>query len=330
MENSPRDFFISYNSADADWGQWIAEQLEKAGYTTIIQAWDFLPGENFVIGMQEAARQARQTIAVLSDSYAQAQFTQPEWAAAFVQDPTGKRRKLIPVRVRPCQPDGLFAAIIYIDLVDKEEDMASRLLLAGVSSAPPQRKGPAGFPGKGSSGKGNQAASSGSSGSALSPKPAVFPKNLPPINKMLDVFIVYSPEDKVFLAEIEKQLAFLNQQGLIKTWNSSQILAGSEKNREIEIHWNQAQIILLLVSANLMYDSYEVVQRAIARGEAGTARVIPISLSPCLSDLPEKFAVLPLNGEPITRWAKRPDAYYDIAKGISEAAKQLLYAHEEA
>jgi TIR domain len=44
------DFFISYNKADRAWAEWIAWQLEQAGYQTTNQAWDFRPGSNFVLG----------------------------------------------------------------------------------------------------------------------------------------------------------------------------------------------------------------------------------------------------------------------------------------
>ena len=43
------DFFISYTKADLPWAEWIAWQLEAAGYTTLLQAWDFRPGSNFVL-----------------------------------------------------------------------------------------------------------------------------------------------------------------------------------------------------------------------------------------------------------------------------------------
>jgi hypothetical protein len=59
-------------------------------------------------------------------------FTKPEWAAALVKDPTGKDRKLLPVRVKKCQPDGLLTAIGYIDLVVLEEQAAKIALLEGV------------------------------------------------------------------------------------------------------------------------------------------------------------------------------------------------------
>src|SRR5438477_11109129 len=44
-----RDFFLSYNRADQAWAEWIARQLKAAGYSTVLQAWDFLPGSNFVL-----------------------------------------------------------------------------------------------------------------------------------------------------------------------------------------------------------------------------------------------------------------------------------------
>ncbi len=49
-----KDFFISFNSADQTWAEWIAWQLEEGDYEVVIQAWDFLPGENFVIEMQKS------------------------------------------------------------------------------------------------------------------------------------------------------------------------------------------------------------------------------------------------------------------------------------
>jgi len=127
-----KDFFVSYNSADRTWAEWIAWQLEEAGYTTVLQAWDFRPGSNFVLEMQRAAKEAKRTIAVLSPDYLGARFTQPEWAAAFAQDPTGEKGILLPVRVWECEPEGLLPQIVYIDLVDLEETAAKDTLLAGV------------------------------------------------------------------------------------------------------------------------------------------------------------------------------------------------------
>ncbi len=117
MTEKKKDFFISYNGKDKDWAEWIAWQLEDTGYSVVIQAWDFRPGGNFVLEMQKAA-QAERTLVVLSPNYLAAQFTQPEWAAAFAQDPTGEKGISLPVRVAECNLQGLLPVIIYIDLVD--------------------------------------------------------------------------------------------------------------------------------------------------------------------------------------------------------------------
>ncbi len=142
-----KHFFLSYNRADRPWAEWIAWQLEEAGYTTVLQAWDFRPGSNFVLEMQRAATEAERTIAVLSPSYLEARFTQPEWAAAFARDPTGEQGTLLPVRVRECDLRGLLPQIIYIDLVGLDEAAAREALLAGVRRQRARPTAPPGFPG---------------------------------------------------------------------------------------------------------------------------------------------------------------------------------------
>jgi TIR domain len=127
-----KDFFISYNKADRSWAEWIAWQLEAANYTTVLQAWDFLPGSNFVLAMQDAAVQATRTIAVLSPNYLTSRFTQPEWATAFAQDPTGEQGLLVLVRVQDCDSHGLLPQLIYIDMVNLDESAARMALLTGL------------------------------------------------------------------------------------------------------------------------------------------------------------------------------------------------------
>lgn len=147
MDSDPvKDFFISYAHQNWDWAKWISQQLEKAGYSTILPARDFRSGTNFILEMDRATH-ARRTIAVLSPEYLASQFTQPEWAAALRLDPTGAQGLLVPVRVLPCDVQGLLAQILYIDLVgvDQDEEKAQKFLLAGVQTTPKELK-PAAFP----------------------------------------------------------------------------------------------------------------------------------------------------------------------------------------
>src|SRR5439155_14243054 len=103
----------SYRTIDQSWAEWIAWALEEAGYMTIIQAWDFRPGSNFALEMDQAAKEARRTVAVLSPDYLDSLYAQPEWAAAFAQDPTGAKHTLVPVRVRECDLKGLLSQVVY-------------------------------------------------------------------------------------------------------------------------------------------------------------------------------------------------------------------------
>jgi len=127
-----RDFFISYTSADVAWAEWIAHTLEQAGYTTVVQAWDFRPGENFIQRMNQALEEADRVLAVMSAVYFTSQYATDEWTAALIRG-RDQRDRLLPVRVEPCTPPPLIANRVYIDLVDLGEDEATARLRAGVS-----------------------------------------------------------------------------------------------------------------------------------------------------------------------------------------------------
>ncbi|NEQ53525.1 MAG: toll/interleukin-1 receptor domain-containing protein [Leptolyngbya sp. SIO3F4] len=147
-----KDFFVSYNSANRAWAEWIAWVLEENGYSVIIQAWDFMAGGNFILEMQRATTEAERTVMVLSDDYLKALYTQPEWAAAFKLDPTSANRKLLPIRVAPCKPTGMLAPLIYIDLVDQSEAKAEELILAALQDRAKPKVRPA-FPKEGDTAK---------------------------------------------------------------------------------------------------------------------------------------------------------------------------------
>jgi hypothetical protein len=136
VADSPgRDFFISYTGINRPWSEWIAVQLEAAGYTTVLQAWDFRPGSDFLHQMQQATTKAGRTIAVLSPAYFGSAFSEAEWRAAFHQDPTGEEGLLVPVRVQECAPPGLLVSRVYVDLIDTDEATARQRLPTGVDQS---------------------------------------------------------------------------------------------------------------------------------------------------------------------------------------------------
>ncbi len=143
-----KDFFISYTRVDRPWAEWIAWQLEQAGFETVVQAWDFRPGSNFVVGMDRASKDAERTLAVLSPDYLKSVNATAEWAAAFARDPAGEKGRLLPVRVREVELEGLLAQVVYVDLVGLGEAAARQRLLKDLARGGTRPSTPPPFPGR--------------------------------------------------------------------------------------------------------------------------------------------------------------------------------------
>jgi hypothetical protein len=132
MGDASKAFFISHAGADVAWARWLDWELRAAGYGTVVQCYDFRPGNNFVLEIERALGQAERVLAVLSPAYLRSGFAGAEWAAAFAEDPSGAKAKLVPVRVADFTPEGLFRALIHIDLFGKNDSDARAALLDGL------------------------------------------------------------------------------------------------------------------------------------------------------------------------------------------------------
>jgi WD40 repeat protein len=129
------DFFLSYTQADRVWAEWIAWVLEEDGHRVLIQAWDFVPGTNWILGMQAGIEKSTRTIAVLSADYLASVYGSAEWQAAYAADPSGTRRKLLVVRVADCSRPKLLAGVVGVDLFGLDDADATVQLRAMVSGA---------------------------------------------------------------------------------------------------------------------------------------------------------------------------------------------------
>lgn len=128
------DFFISYTGADRAWAEWIAWVLEAGGHSTVVQAWDFQPGDNFIAKMHQATQECERTVIVLSAAYQRSYFGEMEWAAALAQ-----KKRLVPVRIEEIEPAGLLKGIVYVDLVGRNVETAREALLSQMND---ERKKP--------------------------------------------------------------------------------------------------------------------------------------------------------------------------------------------
>ena len=127
--DGPIQIFVSYSTADERWATWMAWELENAGYRAMLQAWDFVPGTNFIEFMDRGVSRSAAVVAVLSQRYVDSPYGRLEWQAALQADKGNPTGRLVTVRVEDCQVDGLLGIITYIDLVGVTDQHQARALL---------------------------------------------------------------------------------------------------------------------------------------------------------------------------------------------------------
>ena len=128
-----KDFFVSYTGADLNHATWVAEVLEKSGYTVTIQAWDFKPGDNFVSKINEALSECKKLVVILSRNYLKSKWCEAEWTSKITEQINLNERRIIPIRIEPVNLSGLLSPIVYIDIVDKTETDAIQAIKIGVA-----------------------------------------------------------------------------------------------------------------------------------------------------------------------------------------------------
>jgi TIR domain-containing protein len=141
------------------------------------------------------------------------------------------------------------------------------------------------------------------------------------------LFYSYSHKDEAMRDALETHLALLRREGIIASWHDRRIIAGQEWKGQIDRHLDEADIILLLISADFLASEYcyEVeMQRALARHQAGEACVIPVIIrSVDWSSAPfATLQALPKDAKPITRWDDPDEAWTDVARGLRRAAEE--------
>ena len=151
---------------------------------------------------------------------------------------------------------------------------------------------------------------------------------LQPSRSSIRLFISYAHRDEDLRLELDDQLSNLYRQQIISGWHDRRIAPGQEWADQIDNALNEAQIILLLISARFMASDYcyaKEMVRAIERHDAGEAVVIPIILSACdWQDAPfSKLQALPKDAKPIKNWNDRDEAWLDVVRGLRQVIDRL-------
>lgn len=146
----------------------------------------------------------------------------------------------------------------------------------------------------------------------------------------ITVLLCYASQDKRdkrMAVQLKNHLSLLERNQLITVWDSSSISPGYEREQELGKLLDNAQIILLLVSASFLASHYcykkEMLQ-AIERHERKEARVIPVIIRSTHWEEPplDKLEPLPASAKPIAKWEPQDDGFKNVVDGIRQVITQ--------
>ncbi|HEY6285280.1 MAG TPA: TIR domain-containing protein [Ktedonobacteraceae bacterium] len=131
-QDSRKDFYISYKSADLVWADWICWQLEQAEYSIELPSWEFRLSFDFQQEMKTGAEQAKRIIVILSPGYLKEFTNRPEWTEVYERILKDQPGTLISVLVHPCELRGVFASTKHINFIEQDEYGAHNKLLGDI------------------------------------------------------------------------------------------------------------------------------------------------------------------------------------------------------
>ncbi|CAI7976063.1 ATP/GTP-binding protein [Frankia sp. Hr75.2] len=122
----PTDMVVSHASTDRPWAEWVAAELETAGFQVILEQIG-QPGAGWKDGTEPEP--IRRMVAIVSAAYLHSAEAMERWRRSLTFDPDGAQRLLVPVRVEEVRlpPEG--AARDHADLVGLAEAPARRALV---------------------------------------------------------------------------------------------------------------------------------------------------------------------------------------------------------
>jgi subtilisin family serine protease len=146
--------------------------------------------------------------------------------------------------------------------------------------------------------------------------------------KPLKVFCSYSHLDQALWKEFKAHLAPMERAGRIEIWSDLMLEAGQRWEAEIYRKLEEADIILLLVSAYFVESEFcysKELKRAVERDAQGTARMIPVRVRPVSlkGTVLAEIQALPLGAQPITSFKDPHDGWTQVAEKLYDIVEKL-------
>jgi len=130
------DAFICYSSKDRDWVRArLLPYLERHGLRVCIDYRDFEIGAPSLVNMENAVKRSRKTLLVLTPNWIASEWTSFEALLIQARDPSGQRRRTLPLMVQSCSLPDRLQIFNHLDLTDPAEfDSQMQRLVQAIKS----------------------------------------------------------------------------------------------------------------------------------------------------------------------------------------------------
>jgi len=157
------------------------------------------------------------------------------------------------------------------------------------------------------------------------------------MNSQLNIFAIYSQEDKALISHLLKELKPLQEKYKLAIWHNDPIYSEQVWKPQDESILADTDLFLLLVSDTFMHSRF--IQQlefkmVIDQYKSGQSTVIPVIIDKCPWDIDfrsddynfnlNELGVLPEEGKPIKDWASQEDAFENIVSNLERVIPELL------
>ncbi len=151
----------------------------------------------------------------------------------------------------------------------------------------------------------------------------------------LKLFISYAHKDEGYRERLGVHLAALQAEGYYEVWHDRKLLAGQDWAREIDTRLAEADVVLLLVSADLINSRYVwglELEETLRQEAAGKTRIVSVILKPCrwqrpFSPLASRQA-LPPKLDRVKSVSEHPDgeekAFDEVMEGLEKLHDDIV------
>lgn len=138
----------------------------------------------------------------------------------------------------------------------------------------------------------------------------------------MNIFISYADEERQYLLDLISRLIVLQRSKSFTFWSNVSILAGGEWKNITNEKLSNANIILVLVSANALASDrvYNEITQAVSQYDTGKSVVIPIIVRSCnwKDTILKKVKDFCIDTHPVNTYSDKDTAWTNIIQGISK------------